>query len=236
MERPSAISKAIGALEAALYDAETTREQRELIQESIEKLSERTSVSDINCNVCGKEAKHTCQQCKCAAYCSEKCAERDWTSGKHCAECFSHDESALMEVEMDLEAGTSPLGHPLSAEAMEIGHLILDADDHQAAIYWLEENRMHHANPTSPIEAQSMFQERSEFIGPNTPSQWWSNRKQQYSAWKQKRKGKTKGRSNARQNARVQQFKALQTEKRNTKWYQFRKRRDIKRRGKMLAP
>lgn len=56
----------------------------------------------MNCDTCGKCAERRCSRCKCAAYCSEKCAERDWEEGGHYLECFAHDESALEHVAQDL--------------------------------------------------------------------------------------------------------------------------------------
>lgn len=119
----------------------------------------------INCDVCGKRATGSCSRCKCAAYCSEGCADRDWEDGGHHLECFAHDESALEHVAKDLDLGAHMFFNvPLDEQERAIGERIVAQKNVDEAIEWLRVNRMLHANPESPDQANEWFQARSEAI------------------------------------------------------------------------
>lgn len=167
----------------------------------------------INCDVCGKRATGSCSRCKCAAYCSEGCADRDWEDGGHHLECFAHDESALEHVAKDLDLGAHMFFNvPLDEQERAIGERIVAQENVEEAIEWLRVNRMLHANPESPDQANEWFQARSEeLVGLRSPSEWWAEKKK------------------ARTTKKFNRLVNLEEERNKTKWYQFGKRRKLRR-------
>lgn len=173
----------------------------------------------MNCDVCGKRASHQCSRCKCAAYCGEDCADRDWEEGGHYLECFAHDETCLKEVAHDLELGAHMFFDlPLDAKEVAIGQDILNRGHVEEAIEWLRVNRMLHNDPATPQEAREAFEHRANaFIGPlskgDAPEKesWWAKKKKERKAKKWNK------------------LMMLEEQKDNTKWYQFGKRRKLRR-------
>lgn len=141
----------------------------------------------MNCDVCGKCATRACSRCKCAAYCSEKCAECDWGQGGHYLECFAHDETVFEEIAKDLELGAHIIYDvPLEHEEVQLGHEIIARGDIREAIEWLSVNRVIHTNPDTPTVAQELFDHRSDLIGatPQKKESWWAKRKRERTAKK----------------------------------------------------
>lgn len=96
---------------------------------------------------------------------------------------------------------------------MRLGERIVTRGDVAAAIEWLHDNRMLHANPETPEEAHELFQIRARVAidGPIDT----------YRAWKAK---KAKERTAKKMN----KILSLEEERNAAKWYEFRKKRRLR--------
>jgi hypothetical protein len=128
-------------------------------------------------------------------------------------ECFAHDETCLEHVAQDLEIGEHMFFNvPLDDDEIRLGKQILAEQNVEEAIEWLRVNRILHANPSTPIEAREWFEHRSnELVGLRSPSEWWAEKKK------------------ARRTKKFNRLVNLEEEKDKTKWYQFGKRRKLRR-------
>jgi hypothetical protein len=62
------------------------RRSRKKVKKS-SRVKELEGARIIGCDVCGKPALHTCDDCGDALYCSEKCQKIEWQEGRHADEC-----------------------------------------------------------------------------------------------------------------------------------------------------
>jgi hypothetical protein len=119
----------------------------------------------------------------------------------------------LEHVAQDLEIGAHMFFNvPLDDDEVRLGEQILAEQNVEEAIEWLRVNRLLHANPSTPIEAREWFAYRAEqLVGLRTPAQWWRDKKQE------------------RETRAFNKIVNLQEEKKKTKFWQFGKRRKLRR-------
>lgn len=124
----------------------------------------RIEILESQCIVCAsQDAERVCARCEHARYCSVECQREDWESGRHIDTCYdahtTDPDELCAEVHCDLQLNR----HLLSEGEAQIGALIVELNDHNEALEWLQLNRGHISAGLSTITGA--YSEQPQPIG-----------------------------------------------------------------------